>query len=247
MAEQLSMDDLVSTTMKDTTPTTQPPAEPPIVSAAVQETPQVPPDTKTAAAVSIVKRSHQFAPGNVITIREMADPDVMNQVVRIAGALSICLTDSRDAAKETFARIVAGAELGLPPMASVRMMHFIKGKPVLSADMMVAVAKSNGVKFQIIHSKKPGESCRVSAQRGEEAYSFEWTMEMARTAGLAGDNWRKYPWDMLYARAAAHVCRKLCPDLLGGIYIADEVQEDDAAKVNNTAADLQAGIERLDG
>lgn len=175
----------------------------------------------------------------------MADPDTMNQVVRIASALSICLTDSRDAAKEAFARIVAGAELGIPPMASVRMMHFIKGRPVLSADMMVAVAKSHGVTFQAIHSRPPGQSCRVSAIRGSEAYSFEWTAEMAKTAGLAGDNWRKYPWDMLYARAASHVCRKICPDLLGGIYTPDEVSEADAERSSEAAAKMDADIRAM--
>ena len=174
---------------------------------------------------------------NTITVREIFSN--MDATVRMAGALSICIADSRDAQKEAFARIVAGAELGLPPMAAIRMVHFIKGRASLSADAMVAVCKARGVKFDVVHSNPPGTFCQVSAERDGTEYSFRWTLDMAKNAGLSGANWKSYPWDMLYARAASHVCRKIAPDVIGGIYAPEELEEaDEPSGVSNLQAKL---------
>jgi hypothetical protein len=248
MAEQLSMDDLVSNVLKEPTHT-QPPAEPPIVSAAVvQEQPPVPPTTQTAAAAPLAIRRERMTPGHVVTTRELMDPDTMNQMVRVAQALAVCISDSKDAAREAFARILAGAELGMPPMASIQKIYFIKGRPALSADAMVGVCRSKGVRFKITHSDPPGEWCIVDATRPDgDTYGYKWTAAMAKAAGLTGANWNNFRPDMLFARAASHVCRKLCSDIIGGFYDPDELTALDSARVDATAADLQAGIERLDG
>ena len=44
----------------------------------------------------------------------------------------------------TFA-ILTGQELGLTPMASIRGIHVIQGKPTLSADLLVAVVLRSGL------------------------------------------------------------------------------------------------------
>lgn len=160
---------------------------------------------------------------NKLSVREIyANPDA---AFRFAKALAMGTGGNQADATQALAKIVIGAEMGIGPGAAVRGMHFIKGRISMSADLMVGLAQEDGCSFQVEHSDPPGIHCKVTGRRADgTTYSFTWTMAMARNAGLAGgDNWKKYPWDMLYARAAAHVARKIAPGRLLGMYTADEL------------------------
>ena len=41
--------------------------------------------------------------------------------------------------------MLTGASLGLPPIAAMRGIHVVSGKPVLSSDMLVAVVRRSGL------------------------------------------------------------------------------------------------------
>lgn len=251
--------------MAASTPTTQPAAEPPTVSAAVQETPLVPPDTKTAAAALIVRpsKSMQLAKRStvaddcIITSREAAsDKD---------GFWSFCgllapgektnppanMTRTAIVA----AKVLAGAELGFPPMTSVRMFHYIDGQLAISGHAMKAKAIQHGVRFEYregCEGKPENWWCECSGTRtyangGTDQYQFRYDMNMARKAGLVRDRspWDKTPWAMVRKTATIEVCRVLVPDVLGGLYDPDEIPHGNDA--TTAAADLQAGIEQLEG
>jgi hypothetical protein len=162
---------------------------------------------------------------NFISVREYYKD--MQSGILLAKTLSAIGGDS---AEKSFAKMVFGAELGFGPAASLRAVYLLNGKFGLYADGMVALAKQEGWDLEITHSDPPGTSCRVHATKpGKKPYGFTYTIEMARQAGLPkgpDSNWGKYPWDMLYARAAAHVCRKVCPGKLHGIYTPEEIQRD---------------------
>ena len=55
----------------------------------------------------------------------------------------------------------------------------------------------------------------VDAGKREEIGATTFTMEDASNAGLRGDNWRKWPKAMLFARAISSGYREHCPDALG--------------------------------
>src|SRR2546423_2014571 len=76
--------------------------------------------------------------GNVITPRELYGD--MSRTWRFAKALArgCGLGINDEAAEIAMARIFIGAEMGIGPAASVRGIHFIKGRVSLSADLMVA-------------------------------------------------------------------------------------------------------------
>lgn len=215
MTQQTSFIPDLDTIMANTTPILQP--------VEVIDKPK-PAEEKALARSAAPVVLDRTSDGNLITTREFfANMDTLG---RMANALSVAVIgDTPDKVKAATASILRGAELGIPPMSAVSMIHFIKGKPSLSADGMVAACRRAGIEFKVEHSKNPGEWCEVQATRGTETYRFRWTIEMAKNAGLGGDNWRKYPWDMLYARAASHVCRKIAPDILGGTYTPDEITE----------------------
>lgn len=127
--------------------------------------------------------------------------------------------------EKAVALMLAGRELGLGPMQSIRSLHIIDGKPVMSAELMAGLAHRRlpGAMLRIIRSTN--EVCEVEAGRpGQQATRFSFTMADAKAAGLLGkDNWRKYPAAMLRARCLAAAARATFPDVLLGVYDPDEL------------------------
>lgn len=124
-----------------------------------------------------------------------------------------------------FAVILAGRELGLTAMQSLRSLHLIEGKPTLSADLMVALVKRSPLckSFKLIEST--GDRATYEANReGEGVTRMSFTIDEAKAAGVTGkDNWKKYPAAMLRARCIAALARVVFPDLLLGVYENDEL------------------------
>jgi hypothetical protein len=126
-----------------------------------------------------------------------------------------------------FVIIATGLELGLSPMQSLRGVHVIEGKPVLSAALAMALALQHPLcrYFTLIESSAKGAT--FETQRGEASpVRKTWTIEDATRAGLTTKTiWQKYPMAMLEARCLAALARSVYPDTFFGVYIGDE--EDD--------------------
>jgi hypothetical protein len=121
--------------------------------------------------------------------------------------------------------MLAGRELGLGPMQSIRSLFVLDGKPVMSADLMAGLVHKRvpGALLRIVETTT--ESCVIDAARpGQEPTRFTFSSEDAKNAGLLGkDNWRKYPRAMLRARCLAEAVRAVFPDVLLGVYDPDEL------------------------
>lgn len=121
--------------------------------------------------------------------------------------------------------IMAGQEMGLAPMASLRAFHVIEGKPVLSSDGMVALVISSGkaAYFECISESDTSvtyETLRVGSKSPQRC---TWTMEMAKAAALhQKDNWRLYKRQMLGSRCRSELARRVYPDVLMGCYSPEE-------------------------
>lgn len=123
------------------------------------------------------------------------------------------------------AAIMYGDELGVGPMQALSGINVIRGKPSPSSELMRALVFRAGHTMRVL--KSDGNSCRVVGQRaGErEGTVIEWTIEMARAAGLLESNptWRRYPRAMLLARATSELCRVVFPDVVKGLgHVADD-------------------------
>ncbi len=156
-------------------------------------------------------------------------PTGIDQAEKLAITLakSSLLPDAlRGKPSDVLVTIIAGHELGLSPMQAVRSMHIIKGKPVLSADLMVALVKRQPqcVYFKLVEStnEKATYECE---RKGEGKTTLSFTIQDAQRAGLSGDNWRKYPAAMLRARCSAALARAVFPDLTLGVYDPDEARD----------------------
>lgn len=128
---------------------------------------------------------------------------------------------------DVLAVVLTGAELGLGPMQSIRGIHLIEGKPSLSADLIAALVMRRGDVCEYLRVVETSAKRCVyeTKRRGHPTpTSLTWTIDQAAAAGLAGrGNWAKYPDAMLRARCATAICRAVYPDLVGGLYDADEL------------------------
>ena len=122
-----------------------------------------------------------------------------------------------------------GAELGLLPMQSLRLISVINGKPSLGADGCAAVVMASGLCEYLYAETSDATACTmVTKRRGYPSpVRYTYTIQQAQAAGLVGRNpvWRSYPERMLKARATSYLCRDVYADVVGGLLSAEEVAD----------------------
>lgn len=153
--------------------------------------------------------------------------DEARSLAELISKSSLISPDLRSKPADVFVQILAGQELGLSPMAAIRGVHIVQGKPVLSADTMVGVALGSGQAQYFSCVAETDTSVTYETQRkGSPApQRCTWSMEDAKRAGLGGNNWAKYPRAMLKARCKAMLARDVYPDVLAGCYDPDELAD----------------------
>lgn len=161
--------------------------------------------------------------------------------------------------------VMAGAELGLPPMVSLRSFTVIGGRPALYGDGLINVVrrsrKAAFVKTGYDVARQVGW-CEAKRSDTGEAKREEFSVDDAKRAGLWDDRptvkkqdwetktwkdvpndapWFRYPQRMMAWRAAGYCLRELFADVLGGItdeYEAREIAGDDAIDVTPSSAPI---------
>lgn len=133
----------------------------------------------------------------------------------------------RNQPEEVTAVILAGHELGLKPMASLKAMDIIQGTPALRAHAMRGLVMSHGHKVRLVESTP--EKCVYTGRRADEGddawQTVTWTLARAEQLGLLEKKeWKKQPQTMLVARATGEICRLIASDVLHGVpYAAEEL------------------------
>lgn len=169
-------------------------------------------------------------------------PDNLKSVTDIATmfAASSYFTDAGDKAK-AFTKILAGMELGIPPIASMKDIYIVKGKVSLSAMLIASlIKKSKKYNFKVkTHTEEVCviEFLELLVDKYEVIGTSSFSIEDAKKAGLtSNDTWKKYPRNMLWARAISNGARWYTPDIFSGaVYTPDEldpnVQQDEEGNV----------------
>jgi hypothetical protein len=128
-----------------------------------------------------------------------------------------------------FAAIMTGAELGLPPAASMRAIYNIDGKMSPSADALVAACLNRPDVCDYIRcvDDGPNGSTWEAKRRGsDKARVISFTLKDAEKAGLLTKAvWQKYGVQMLGSRAKSRLVREVFPDVVLGLYTTDEREE----------------------
>jgi len=172
--------------------------------------------------------------------------DQFDELERAAIALqqSGYFTDVKSKA-QAIVKVMAGAELGLPPFASMTGIHIIQGKPVLGANVIATLVK-NDPRYDYKVNEATDHECQLAFfENGNQIGKVGFTIEEAKSIGLATkDNWKKYPSDMLFARAISRGARRFAPGIFGGspVYTPDEmgadVDEDGSVIVDSVAVEV---------
>lgn len=125
--------------------------------------------------------------------------------------------------------VATGRSLGIDPVTSLRGIHVIGGKPVLSADLMAAVAMRHPecVCLQVVEMTPQRATVKVQRRGWPEPSMISFSMDDAKNADLLRNpTWKKYPADMCKARAIARAARAAFPDALLGVYVEGELTEE---------------------
>lgn len=120
----------------------------------------------------------------------------------------------------------AGRELGIPDTYALRNIHVVKGKPVCSSELLLALVRRTYGPGAIRVGKTSNTSCTVQyREQGWDGISeYTFTIEDAKQAGVASSNtWRSYPAAMLRARCISAVVRFAFPEAIAGLYTPEEL------------------------
>lgn len=124
------------------------------------------------------------------------------------------------------ATVMAGHELGVGPMASLRAFHVVEGKPTADYSFWVARLKAAGYKVEWPERSQERVTLKLTAPDGSTA-TETWDKARAIVAGLwnGKDPWKKYPQTMLSARAVTSLGRAFAGEVMFGCYETDEAEE----------------------
>ncbi len=170
-------------------------------------------------------------------------PDRMRYAEALSGAQ--LLPDSyRGKPANLLLALEYGSALNIAPMVAVQEIHIIKGKPTLSALLQSALVRRAGHTLRVTGDHLSATCQIIRADDPDFVFETTWTLERAKAAGLlTNDSWRKYPDNMLKARAISECARNACPDVIAGFgYTAEELGDDTAegSSFGGATADAQS-------
>jgi hypothetical protein len=149
-----------------------------------------------------------------------------------------------------FTIMQTGLELRLPPMAAIRGIAVIDGKPSISADLMAALIQrehgGNAIRF--VPEECDDERATLLYKRREWAKPdrFVYTIQDATKAGLTSKrNWTTYRAAMLRARALSAVAKMAFNDSCNGLYLPEELNPDLEVDESGAVVEMRSEPVRL--
>jgi len=136
--------------------------------------------------------------------------------------------------------MATGAELGISATTALRSIYIVKGKPMMSSDLMVGLCiKRKDVCEYFICTESTDQQATYQTKRVgvNNPITHTFTMADAQRARLAGGGesmYAKYPKTMLRHRAAAELARQVYPDIVLGLY--SDAEKDDFEAIDVTPA-----------
>jgi 5'-3' exonuclease len=136
--------------------------------------------------------------------------------------------------------IMKGRKYGLTVADSLQMIHMIEGKPSMSAQLIIGLVMSSGYAEWIDFTDVTDTSATWETKRrgGRRPMRWSFTVDDARKALLGGvqvdkagsysgfdpkSNWSKHPKVMCLWRSGVFLCRAVYTDIVGGLYMPDEL------------------------
>jgi hypothetical protein len=154
--------------------------------------------------------------------------DEIGATMRLAKALveSGFLPRSVDTPAKAVALMLAGREMGMGPMAALRAISIIDGKPVIAADRQLALFKRAGGRAEFSKLDENEAVLHLTHPNGDE-HTESYAVQDAHRAGLTGkDNWKRHPKAMLRSRCITAGLKSVGFEPMADVYDPDEVTPD---------------------
>ena len=135
---------------------------------------------------------------------------------------------------QAMVKIMAGQEIGLPPVASLRSIDLIEGQIQVRSHAIAALIKKAGYDYLVMESTDQRCVIVYYLRDGRKATAAMTRAEADRAGfskrrdGKTKQMWEKLPAEMLYARTMAKGARQHCADaVMGGVYVEGEIEQEE--------------------
>lgn len=127
--------------------------------------------------------------------------------------------------EKAIAIIMKGRELGIGSMEALSSINVIQGKPSVSPQLMLALARRTGELEDLKMDANDKGATVTITRKGQSPYTTKFGIAEATAAGLLQkDNYKKQPAIMFQWRALASNLRVTFPDAISGLYTVDEME-----------------------
>jgi len=175
------------------------------------------PQTETSTAIATVPFNRQLEPTSVEETKEAA---------RIIAKSRLY---PRVTPEGVYVTIMKGRDFGLGAVSSMDSIHFFQGKPIMSAQLIIGLVKRQRdicKYFRLVESTNEKAVYETLREGSPEPTRMEYTIEDAKQAGLLDrpGPWQQYTKAMLRKSCGVNLARAEYPDLLLGVYSAEEME-----------------------
>lgn len=161
-------------------------------------------------------------------------PNTMDEAYRLAKAVCMAGMAPRgmDTPEKAMIAIMRGMEVGLSPFQALDKIAVVNGRPTIWGDGAMALVRGSGVCEWVKEAIDGTGDNRVAVceakRRGDPTTTRRtFSVADAKKAGLWNKQgpWQQFPERMLQMRARAFCLRDLFADVLGGLYLKEEIED----------------------
>lgn len=191
------------------------------------------PQQQALAPIETAPHAHALVPTSI---------DGAMQLARWLSTSTLLPAALKGKEPDIFMIVMAGMELGLPPMAALRGMYAVNGRTALEAKTKAAICLQRGAAeyFRKIEDTPLAVTWETKRQGDSDVRRSRYTLEEAKAAGLLSKDgpWKQYTQRMLSWRALGFLCDDAYPDVVLGIATAEDFEADAM-----TFKPISAGVE----
>ena len=121
--------------------------------------------------------------------------------------------------------IMTGRELNIPMMEALRGINVISQKPAVAPQLMLAMINRSGeLEDMGVDDNEDGQVTVTMKRKGKTPYTVSFGEKEAKQMNLLyKDNYKKQPMTMFKWRAISACARVVFPDVIGGLYLPEEI------------------------
>jgi len=191
--------------------------------------------TGDGAAQTVAAPSHQPDVASAVGPSAALVPQTYEQLERFCETVahSQMVPDQyRGEPQDIMVTVMHGMEVGLKPLQALQNITVINGKPSVYGDAAIALVRASGLCAEIKETLEGEDDdltgvCYARRKDNGDEQRHTFSVADAKKAGLwtKPGPWQDYPKRMLQMRARSWVLRDLFPDVLQGLYIAEEARD----------------------